>query len=94
MATFSGNLMAYMTVTKLRLPVNNLHELAAKSGYQAAIPGGGATQLIFQVHYKRMSYIFNAFTSCICRTVCSKLSFPIIHKVDNVAIFELLHSKG
>ena len=41
--------MAYITVTKLRLPINNLHELAGKSDYQAAIPGGGATQLIFQV---------------------------------------------
>ena len=50
-ATFSGNFMAYMTVTKLRLPINNLHELAAKSDYQAAIPGGGATQQFFQVHH-------------------------------------------
>ena len=49
--------MAYMTVTKLRLPIKDLHELAAKSGYQAAIPGGGATQLIFQVHHKYTSYV-------------------------------------
>ena len=49
--------MAYMTVTKLRLPINNLHELAGKSDYQAAIHGGGATQLIFQVHHKYISFI-------------------------------------
>ena len=54
-ATFSGNFMAYMTATKLRLPIKNLHELATKSDYQAAIPGGGATQQIFQVHLVHIS---------------------------------------
>ena len=56
-ATFSGNFMAYMTVTKLKLPINNVHELAAKSGYQAAIPGGGATQQFFQVHHMHISWL-------------------------------------
>ena len=86
--------MAYMTVTKLRLPIKDLHELAAKSGYQAAIPGGGATQLIFQVYYKCISYLMHSLVAYICSTVCSKLSFPIIHKVDNVAVFELFIVKG
>ena len=49
-AAFSGNLMAFMTVTKLKPDINTLYELAEDSGYQAAIPRGGAVQLIFEVN--------------------------------------------
>ena len=46
---YTGNLIAFMTVQKSRLPINSLEELAARSDYQAGIVFGEATYSLFQV---------------------------------------------
>ena len=44
-----GNLIAFMTVQKSRLPIDSLEELAASCDYQAGIVYGEATYSLFQV---------------------------------------------
>ena len=46
---YTGNLIAFMTVQKSRLPIDSLEELAASSYYQAGIVYGEATYSLFQV---------------------------------------------
>ena len=46
---YTGNLIAFMTVQKSRLPINSLEELAANSDYQVGIVYGEATYSLFQV---------------------------------------------
>ena len=46
---YTGNLIAFMTVQKSRLPIDSLEELAASPGYQAGIVYGEATYSLFQV---------------------------------------------
>ena len=47
-ATYSGNLIAFMAVKKIKVPVNTLEELAS-SDYQAGTKLGSAQHLLFQV---------------------------------------------
>ena len=54
---YTGNLIAFMTVQKSRLPIDSLEELAASSDYQAGIVYGEATYSLFQV-----CQIINLFT--------------------------------
>ena len=49
LATYSGNLVAFSTMRKVRLPVRNLEELAAHSEYQAGVSSGGSTISLFRV---------------------------------------------
>ena len=46
---YTGNLIAFMTVQKSRLPIDSLEELAARFDYQAGIVYGEATYSLFQV---------------------------------------------
>ena len=46
---YSGNLVAFSTMRKLKLPVNSIEELAAKSEYQAGVSRGGSTASLFRV---------------------------------------------
>ena len=48
-ALYSGNLLAFSTIKKFKLPVKSLEELATHPTYQAMIPEGGATMDLFQV---------------------------------------------
>ena len=48
-ATYTGNLVAFSTMKKVRLPVKNLEELAAHSEYQAGVSSGGSTISLFRV---------------------------------------------
>ena len=47
-ATYNGNLIAFMAVKKIKVPVNTLEELA-NSDYQAGTLLGSAQHLLFQV---------------------------------------------
>ena len=46
---YTGNLIAFMTVQKSRLPIDSLEGLAASPDYQAGIVYGEATYSLFQV---------------------------------------------
>ena len=48
-ATYSGNLIAFMAVKKLNVPLNSLKELAAHPEYQAGLPLGGSSHSLFKV---------------------------------------------
>ena len=48
-AVYSGNLIAFSTVKRLRLPVNSLEELVTNPTYQAMVPQGSATMGLFKV---------------------------------------------
>ena len=48
-AVFSGNLVAFSTITRLKLPVNSLEELAAHPTYQVTVPQGTAIMDLFEV---------------------------------------------
>ena len=48
-ATYAANLIAFLTVTKVTLPVNSLEELVAQNEYSAGVTGSSAHQLIFEV---------------------------------------------
>ena len=49
LAIYSGNLVAFSTMRKLKLPVNSIEELAANPEYQAGIPSGGSTVSLYKV---------------------------------------------
>ena len=48
-AVYSGNLIAFMTVHKRKIPVNSLDDLAAQPEYQAGVLKGGSLQERFEV---------------------------------------------
>ena len=48
-ATYSGNLIAFMTVTKLKLPKENLRDLASHPEYQAGVSRGSSNHDLFWV---------------------------------------------
>ena len=56
---YTGNLIAFMTVQKSRLPIDSLEELAASSDYQAGIVYGEATYSLFQVC--QITYLHTGF---------------------------------
>ena len=47
-ATYSGNLTAYMIVRKLKLPVDSLEELAVNPEYQALFQKGTVIIALFK----------------------------------------------
>ena len=47
--TFTGNMTAFATLTRQRLPVNSLAELAESPEYQAGVARGTSTELLFKV---------------------------------------------
>ena len=49
LATYTGNLVAFMTVQKLKLPINDLEELADHPEYQAGLARGTSTSDLFKV---------------------------------------------
>ena len=59
MATYTGNLVAFMTVKTIHFPVNTLEELASNSALEAGPYEGGTALDIFKVTYPRTgsSYI-------------------------------------
>ena len=61
LATYSGNLVAFSTMRKVRLPVKNLEELAVHSEYQAGVSSGGSTISLFRVseHKNQSRYSFS-----------------------------------
>ena len=48
-AIYSGNLLAFSTIKKIKLPFNSLEGLATHPTYQVMIPGGTATMDLFEV---------------------------------------------
>ena len=48
-ATYSGNLIAFMTVTKLKLPIENLRDLASHPEYEAGVSRGSSNHDLFRV---------------------------------------------
>lgn len=48
-ATYAANLTAFLTVSKVTLPVNSLEELIAQQDYAAGVIGSSAHQFIFEV---------------------------------------------
>ena len=62
-AVYSGNLIAFSTVKRLRLPVNSLEELVTNPTYQAMVPQGSATMGLFKVKARSHgSFFVNATT--------------------------------
>ena len=49
MATYSGNLIAFLTVEKDKLPINNLADLVSQDKYRWGTQGGTAFETIFKV---------------------------------------------
>ena len=49
LTAYTGNLVAYMSVTKLQLPVDSLEELTDHPEYQAGLIIGSSTYNIFKV---------------------------------------------
>ncbi|VDI82413.1 Hypothetical predicted protein [Mytilus galloprovincialis] len=49
MATYSGNLIAFLTVTKDKLPFTDLSGLVAQDKYQWGIQGGAIFEQILKV---------------------------------------------
>ena len=49
-ATYSGNLIAFMTVKKVKVPINSLRELVENPDYQAGVAFGGSTHGLFKVN--------------------------------------------
>ena len=49
MATYSGNLIAYLTVTKTELPFDTLEEMVAADGYKFGLMGGTVNEHLFRV---------------------------------------------
>ncbi len=48
-ATFTGNLTAFMTLKKTVLPLNSLKDLAARPDYQVGLAGGTSSHNLFNV---------------------------------------------
>ena len=53
LAIYSGNLVAFSTMKKIKLPIKNLEELAAHSEYQAGVSSGGSTISLFRVSVQK-----------------------------------------
>ena len=51
MATYSGNLIAYLTVTKTELPFYTLEEMVDANGYKFGIMGGTVTESLLKVRH-------------------------------------------
>ncbi len=49
MTTYTGNLIAFLTVTIEKLPANNLKELAEQETHDVGLLGGSSHELIFRV---------------------------------------------
>ena len=49
-ATYTGNLVAYLTISKVTLPINSLHELI-QSDYRALVYSGTAVNDLLQVRF-------------------------------------------
>ena len=52
MATYSGNLIAFLTVTKDKLPFTDLSGLVAQDKYEWGTQGGSVFEHIFKVKLK------------------------------------------
>ncbi len=76
-AVFIGNLTAFMTMKKLRLPVNTLEELAARPDYQAGFAGGTATRELFKVTPPIQWKIFDLRPKTFAEE--TRLSFSHVH---------------
>ena len=48
-ATYSGNLIAFLSITKLKSPINSLEDLAAKPEWQAGFQAGSSNHDLFRV---------------------------------------------
>ena len=48
-ATYTGNLVAFMTVKTIHFPINTLEELASNSAFEASPYEGGTALDIFKV---------------------------------------------
>ena len=57
-AIYSGNLIAFSTIKRMKVSINNLEELAAHPTYQAMVPMGSATMDIFKVKWSEDAYYF------------------------------------
>lgn len=51
MATYSGNLIAFLTIEKHRLPINNFADLITQDKYKWGITGGTAHETVFKVKH-------------------------------------------
>ena len=60
-AAYSGNLIAFLTVQKLKLPLNNLEELAVNPEYQAGVHGESSFSELFKVPDKTFVFSQSAF---------------------------------
>ena len=53
-ATYTGNLIAFLTVTKVENPINNLEDLVKHPEYKTGVIGDSAHQNIFEVGISRI----------------------------------------
>ena len=49
MTTYTGNLIAFLTVSIEKLPANNLKELAEQETHDVGVMGGSSHELVFRV---------------------------------------------
>ena len=60
-ATYTGNLIAFMTATKFTFPVDSLEELAASPDYQAGLMVGSNIESLFSVRFCLIFFLFLIF---------------------------------
>ena len=48
-ATYSGNLIAFLSITKLKNPIKSLEDLAANPNWQAGFQAGSSNHDLFKV---------------------------------------------
>ena len=49
LTTYTGNLIAFLTITKVSLPVNNLEELASQTTHKVGVLGDSSHEAVFKV---------------------------------------------
>ncbi|ELU16732.1 hypothetical protein CAPTEDRAFT_70795, partial [Capitella teleta] len=48
-AVYSGNLTAFLAVSKLSIPFSTLEDIASQNEYQIGFTGGGYSEMFFRV---------------------------------------------
>ena len=49
LTTYTGNLIAFLTITKVSLPVNSLEELASQTTHKVGVLGDSSHEAVFKV---------------------------------------------
>ena len=59
MATYSGNLIAYLTVTKTELPFDSLEEMVEADNFKFGVMGGTVTEHLLSVSILIVDYFYS-----------------------------------